>query len=139
MNTAIRIGELAKRAGCQAETIRFYEHEGLLPAPSRSLGNYRVYGNEHVERLSFIRYCRALGMALAEIRKLLELRENPQLSCAGVDQLLDAHIDQLATRIADLSALESQLRKLRKACCSISKTATCGILDELATVSRAIK
>ena len=115
------------------ETIRFYEREGLLPAPHRSDSNYRVYGDAHVERLSFIRHCRALGMALAEIRTLMALREHPQRSCAGVDQLLDAHIDQLATRIAELSALESQLRQLRKACGAVSNTAACGILDELAS------
>jgi Cd(II)/Pb(II)-responsive transcriptional regulator len=133
VTTAIKIGELAKRTGCQAETIRYYEREGLLPEPGRSDGNYRVYGAGHVERLSFIRHCRALGMGLAEVRTLLLLRENPGSSCAGVDELLDAHIEQLATRIAELSALERQLRQLRRACCAVSSTSECGILDELAS------
>lgn len=137
MTTAIKIGELARRTGCQAETIRYYEREGLLPEPGRSGGNYRVYGAGHLERLSFIRHCRALGMGLAEVRALLLLREDPANSCAGVDELLDAHIEQLATRIAELSALELQLRQLRKACCAVSSTSKCGILDELTAVSQA--
>ncbi len=56
----IKIGELAKRTECQAETIRYYEKEGLLPQPSRSGGNYRLYDEEHIERLRFIRHCRTL-------------------------------------------------------------------------------
>lgn len=135
--TAIRIGELAKRAGCQVETIRYYEREGLLPAPGRSSANYRVYGDLHIERLCFIRHCRALGMALSEVRTLLTLRENPHTSCASVDALLDQHIDQLAARIAELTALATQLRQLRQACGGTSVSAQCGILDGLASVGRA--
>jgi DNA-binding transcriptional MerR regulator len=58
----MRIGILAERTQCQAETIRYYEREGLLPVPPRSQGNYRLYGQTHVERLSFIRHCRSLDM-----------------------------------------------------------------------------
>ena len=58
----MKIGELAKAAHTQVETIRYYEREGLLPQTPRTEGNYRVYGSEHVDRLSFIRHCRGLGM-----------------------------------------------------------------------------
>ena len=54
------IGELARRTGCGIETIRYYEHEGLLPKPGRTSGNFRRYGQEHAELLSFIRHCRSL-------------------------------------------------------------------------------
>lgn len=64
----MKIGELAKVTQTQAETIRFYEREGLLTEPPRSNGNYRLYGQEHLERLAFIRHCRSLDMTLDEIR-----------------------------------------------------------------------
>ncbi|WP_146053956.1 MerR family transcriptional regulator, partial [Pseudomonas syringae] len=74
----MKIGELAKLTDTQVETVRYYEREGLLPAPARSDGNYRLYTQAHVERLSFIRNCRSLDMTLEEIRSLLNLRDSPQ-------------------------------------------------------------
>ena len=88
----MKIGELATNAHTQIETIRYYEREGLLEAPSRSESNYRVYGNAHVERLSFIRHCRGLDMTLAEIRVLLKFKDAPTENCAEVNDLLDKHI-----------------------------------------------
>ena len=92
MEPALKIGELARRTQCQAETIRFYEREGLLPAPMRTAGNYRVYGRAHVERLAFIRNCRALDMTLDEIRQLLRFRDLPQDNCHAAHALLDEHV-----------------------------------------------
>ena len=63
----IRIGDLAKRSGCEVVTIRYYEKEGLLPKPARSGGNFRLYGEAHIERLQFIRHCRSLDMTLLQI------------------------------------------------------------------------
>ena len=99
----LKIGELAVRASCPVETIRYYEREALLPAPVRSNGNYRLYGKAHVERLSFIRHCRSLDMTLEEIRTLLRFRDSPQENCDGANQLLDQHIGHVAARIADLT------------------------------------
>ena len=62
----MKIGELARRAGCPVGTIRYYEHQGLLPNPSCNNSNYRLYGQLHFERLTFIRNCRALDMTLEE-------------------------------------------------------------------------
>ncbi len=73
----MKIGELAKLTDCQVETIRYYEKENLLPEPARSEGNYRLYTQAHVERLTFIRNCRSLDMTLEEIRSLLSLRAYP--------------------------------------------------------------
>jgi CheY-like chemotaxis protein len=103
----------------------------LLPAPARSGGNYRLYSRAHVERLTFIRHCRVLDMTLAEIRALLALRDAPETPCCGVDALLDQHILQVAERIAELSKLEIQLKKLRGSCAQASTTKECGILNLL--------
>lgn len=127
----MRIGELAVRAECRVETVRYYEHAGLLPAPARTGGNYRVYGDAHVDRLRFIRHCRALDMTLDEIRTLLELRDAPQASCEAVNRLLDAHIGHVAARIETLQTLAAQLAEIRRRCMGTHPTAECGILQEL--------
>jgi len=127
----LRIGELARRADCAVETIRFYEREGLLPAPSRSDGNYRLYGDAHVERLRFVRHCRSLDMTLDEIRSLLHFRDAPDENCGEVNALLDKHIGHVAARIAELRELEMQLIALRRRCDHGQAAKDCGILREL--------
>lgn len=129
----MKIGELATRTGTPVDTIRYYERQGLLPAPPRSEGNYRLYSEAHSERLVFIRHARALGMNLEEIRTLLQLRDVPQAHCAEVNALLDAHIGHVAQRITALQALEAQLRALRHRCTGDGAVADCGILESLAT------
>lgn len=129
----MKIGDLAKRTDTPVETIRFYEREGLLPAPARTTGNYRSYDDGHAERLSFIRHCRGLDMALDEIRALLHYKDHPQDDCTEVNALLDEHIGHVAQRIRDLKALERQLKTLRASCRQSRDTAHCGILNQLSS------
>ncbi|TAH11294.1 MAG: Cd(II)/Pb(II)-responsive transcriptional regulator [Curvibacter sp.] len=133
----MKIGELAKKTGTQVETVRYYEREGLLPTPLRTDGNYRLYGDNHVERLSFIRHCRSLDMTLGEIRTLLGFKDAPEDNCEQVNILLDEHIGHVAQRIQELRALEQQLKDLRAQCQETQQSARCGILSELSSVSRA--
>lgn len=132
----MKIGQLARVTDTQVETIRFYEREGLLPAPSRSNGNYRVYENTHVERLSFIRHCRSLDIALDEIRRLLRFKDAPAENCHEVNEVLDEHIGHVAERIRDLRRLERQLRDLRELCTKVRDVAHCGILVQLSQGAR---
>ena len=125
----MRIGELADATQTTVETIRFYEREGLLPAPARSTGNYRQYTPVHAERLAFIRHCRNLDMTMDEIRQLLQFRDAPGADCGQVDALLDEHIEHVAQRIRELRKLERELRMLRARCAVPG--AACGILEEL--------
>jgi Cd(II)/Pb(II)-responsive transcriptional regulator len=127
----LKIGDLAKRAQCPAETIRYYEREGLLPEPTRTAGNYRVYSRAHLERLAFIRNCRSLDMTLDEIRQLLRVRDVPGENCDAAHQLLDEHIAHVATRVAELQQLERQLKALRRQCAPARVEKKCGILDGL--------
>ena len=126
----MKIGELAAATGCPIETIRFYERSGLLNAPGRSTGNYRVYGPEHEERLNFIRHCRLLDMSLDDVRHLLHFRDSPDAACGQVNAL-DHHIADVRARIAALRALEDQLAALRAQCQQDKQAAECGILQEL--------
>jgi Cd(II)/Pb(II)-responsive transcriptional regulator len=126
----MKIGELAKLTDCQVETVRYYEREGLLPPPARSDGNYRVYTQAHVERLTFIRNCRSLDMTLEEIRSLLSLRDSPQDQCESVNALIDEHIQHVNARVASLQALQAQLLELRQRCID-GTLEHCGILQQL--------
>ena len=131
----MRIGELSCATGTPVETIRFYERKGLLPAPARTAGNYRSYGPAHVDRLAFVRHCRALDMTLDEIRVLLKFRDAPHADCAGVNALLDEHIGHVAARIGALRALQRQLKALREQCRQVRAASQCGILNGLADAS----
>ena len=130
-DNGLKIGDLAKLTGCQVETIRYYEQAGLLPKTARSAGNYRLYDNRHVERLRFIRRCRSLDMPLDSIRLLLESQDAPDQNCCEVDALIDEHIRNVADRIAQLKALESQLRDLRGRCRNPRTAKDCRILQRL--------
>lgn len=134
MKHGIKIGELAKKTGCLVETVRYYEREGLLPEPIRSDSNYRLYGNTHVARLRFIRQCRSLGMTLDQTRRLLNLRDAPEESCREVDSLIDEHIGHVINRIADLKALQRQLKVLRNHCQRTEAVKDCQILQSLASL-----
>lgn len=128
----MKIGELAKQAGCPVETVRYYEHEGLLPAALRDeVNNYRKYDQSHLERLTFIRRCRALDMTHSEIRALLQARAEPDASCESINELIDAHLTHVQARITELKALETQLTELRTQCHATRATRDCGILHKL--------
>ena len=128
----MKIGELAKIAHCTTETIRFYEKEGLLPEADRTEANYRSYAARHVERLRFIRNCRALDMTHDEIRALLRLTDVPADGCGAINALIDEHIGHVETRLAQLASLRQALLDLRAHCNGEAETGACGILRELA-------
>ena len=128
----MRIGELARAAGTTVETVRYYEKEGLLPAPLRGLNNYRSYGEAQLERLRLIRNCRKLDMSHEEIRSILRLADDHAAGCGGINDLFDAHIAHVDARIAELRELKSQLSELRRQCASArADTEGCGILQGL--------
>ncbi|MCB1930127.1 MAG: Cd(II)/Pb(II)-responsive transcriptional regulator [Rhodocyclaceae bacterium] len=130
----MRIGELAQMGQCTEQTVRYYEKKGLLPAAARTEANYRIYDSAHVERLRFIRNCRALDMTHEEIRGLLDLMEQPASDCGGVNGLLDEHIAHVDARITELAALKRQLAGLRERCQSNQAVNECGILEGLASM-----
>lgn len=127
----MKIGELARLARSNVDTIRYYEREGLLAEPGRSEGNYRIYGSMHLERLTFIRHCRGLDMTLDEIRTLLHFKESPEENCGEVNRLLDEHIGHVVRRIGELQVLEKLLLELRSRCPDDRPPSTCGILEGL--------
>jgi len=127
----MKIGDLTARTGCPAETIRFYEAEGLLQAPQRAANNYREYGESHLNRLSFVMRCRSLDMAHKEIRVLLRLQDDPGTPCEEVQAMLAAHASHVDARIAELNALKAQLQQIRDACADGVCIGACGALEAL--------
>lgn len=127
---AMQIKELARATGVDVETIRYYEKQGLLPAPARRDNGYRDYQAAHLERLSFIRHCRALDMPLADVKRLLGFVDAPGGDCSDVDLLVDEQLARVRARLESMRALEKQLLQLR-ARCSGTHEGHCGILEEL--------
>lgn len=130
------IGELARRAGTKAETVRWYEREGLLPAPARTAGGHRAYTRAHLDRLAFVRHARELGFPLDRIRELLRLTDDPERSCAEADRIARAHLDAVRGRIARLRALEAELARMVTDC-GRGRVAECRVIEVLADHSHA--
>lgn len=135
----MKIGELAQVAQCTVETVRYYEKAGLLPEPARTSGNFRVYGPEHVERLRFIRNCRALDMSQEEIHTLLALADQPADGCGAINAVFDQHIAHVNERIRELTHLKKQLGALRIRCVSERAVDACGIMQGLASMETVTK
>jgi MerR family copper efflux transcriptional regulator len=106
----MRIGQLAAQTGFSVRTIRFYEQSGLLLTPPRTEGGYRVYDQDAVTRLRFVRSAQALGLSLAEIAEVLRIRDHQGPPCSYVAELIETHISAVETRIKELAALRDELR-----------------------------
>jgi Cd(II)/Pb(II)-responsive transcriptional regulator len=131
----MRIGELSRSTGVDVETIRYYEKAGLLPAGSREANGYRAYGPSHLERLAFVRHCRALDMPLADVKRLLQFLAHPASDCGDIDRLIDDQLSRVRARLASMRALERQLSALRARCGSRRSGGSCGILHELVSAA----
>jgi MerR family mercuric resistance operon transcriptional regulator len=122
--------QLARKTGCNLETIRYYEKVGLLPAPPRSANGYRVYSPELVQRLQFILRARDLGYAMEEIRSLLSLTDTGAQTCSQVMVRTQSHIEDVRRRIADLQKIETTLAATIEKC-SGGDVPECPVLDAL--------
>jgi DNA-binding transcriptional MerR regulator len=115
----MQIGTLAETIGVSTKTIRFYEQRGLLPPPPRTVGGYRDYPPAAARRLRFIRDAQGAGLALAEIREILALRDSGQAPCAAVAALVAEHLDQIERRLADLRGTRAALHDLARRAAAI--------------------
>lgn len=127
----MQIGQLAKRAGVAIDTVRYYERQGLLPAPPRKSSGYRRYEPDDVLRLRFIRRAKALGFTLEEIGGLLELSARRNDDMADLKQAADLRLQALDTRIAELERVRAGLWQLVTACPGHGALTTCPILAAL--------
>ena len=129
--SALTIGELARRTGCKVPTVRYYESIGLLPQPTRSVGNQRRYGPKDLARLGFIQHCREFGFSQSTIRGFLEVAAHPERSCESVTAVVQGHLEDVTEQMARLARLKNELERMIKSCPS-GKVAGCQILEVLA-------
>jgi len=130
VKTAIKRGELARRTGCNLETIRYYESIGIMPDPARSTSGHRLYDQTDQNRLRFILRCRELGFSIEELRKLLKIVDSDEYTCQEVLVLTDQYLATVAQKIADLQDLESRLQGIAKQCPG-GDAPVCPIIDAL--------
>jgi len=116
MANPLTIGRVAAATGCKVQTIRYYEEIGILPPPDRSAGNQRIYQQDHIDRLIFIRHARELGFPLAAIKSLLSLGDDPDQSCQAADAIAKDQLAQVEQRIARLQALQGELKRMIEQC-----------------------
>lgn len=124
------IGALASESGVNIETIRYYEKIGVMPKPARSASGYRLYTDEHLKRLIFIRRGRELGFTLDELRGLLRMVDGHTYTCAEVRALTLDHIADIRRKIADLRRLERVMTDISSRC-SGNRVPDCPIVDAL--------
>ena len=126
----LTIGDLARATATKVVTVRYYERIGLLPAPARTSGNYRAYGPDHLNRLSFVRRARDLGFSIEQVRELLGLSDDRDRSCEAVDAIAREHLREVERKIADLAALRRELDGLIGQC-GRGTVAECRIIEAL--------
>jgi Cu(I)-responsive transcriptional regulator len=131
---AYNIGQAAEASGVSAKMIRHYESIGLVRAPGRSAGNYRVYDDRDVHTLRFVRRARSLGFSMKQIAELLSLWQNRSRSSAHVRRLALEHVDELESKIHELQTMVRTLKHLADRCHGDSRP-ECPILDDLASAS----
>lgn len=130
--TSYRIGELAKIARVNVETVRYYQRRGLLVSPAKPSGGTRYYGADTLRTLRFIRRAQGLGFTLREIKDLLAIDRG---DCAGTQKLTQRKYDDLVVRIADLNVLKKTLGGMLRRC-RAGQTAGCPIIDHLLEADR---
>jgi MerR family transcriptional regulator, mercuric resistance operon regulatory protein len=132
----LAIGRLSELTGVGIETIRYYEKIKMLPAPPRTAGGHRIYGEVELRTLAFIRRARELGFGLADIRALLGLAAPGKACCADVRAIAAHHLEDIRAKIADLAELERILAKTI-ARCSGRRVPECPVLDIILDTKRA--
>ncbi len=125
------IGELSRLTDVKVPTIRYYEDAGLLRPSGRSAGNQRRYDQQGLERLSFIRHARELGLSISSITELIKLSENPEMSCKKAHEIAVSHLKHTKERILKLKKLQRELERIASSCDS-GQVGECDIIQALA-------
>ena len=127
----LSIGELAKKANVNIETIRYYERRGLISEPPRNKSGHRQYSQEAVKRADFIKKCQRLGFSLKEIEEILELRITPKSTCADMKTRVTEKLTDVDQKIQELVHIRDALNRLLKKCTGKGPIGRCPILEEL--------
>ena len=126
-----RIGQLAKKANVNLETIRYYERRGLLAEPPRNKSGHRQYTIKDLRRTEFIKRTQSLGFSLHEIYGLLSLKVESDKTCADVKQRVKSKLIDIEKRIETLNKMREVLLKLETSCPGKGPLNECPILETL--------
>ena len=127
----LTIGQVADAANVNLQTIRYYERRRLLPATRRSASGYRLYDQDAIRRVRFIRRAQALGFSLQEVSALLALRVRNKGTCEEVERRTRTKISLIEQKISDLQRIRRSLQRLAAACAERRATPECPVLDAL--------
>jgi len=128
---SLSIGLLAKASDVKVPTIRFYEEIGLLPQARRAANDRRIYDQDAVRRLAFIRHARQLGFSVDAIRDLLDLSDNPDRNCGEANRLAAQQLHDVESKIAQLEGLRVELVRMVDAACN-GQAGDCRVIEALA-------
>lgn len=127
----LKIGEVAERGGVNLQTIRYYEREKLLPEPPRLPSGYRVYPDQTVRRVRFIKRAQEIGFTLAEIRELLAIRIDADRDSSDVRALAQAKIIDIEEKIQTLQRMKDALGRMTERCTGCGPASECSILESI--------
>lgn len=131
MASELTIGQLAKQLTVNVQTVRYYERRRLLSPTARKSSGYRLYGEDALNRLRFIKNAQALGFTLKEIADLLNMRVTSTVHCGDVQRRAQAKLSQVEAKVRDLRALARALEGLIMNCQAGQPTDRCPILKSM--------
>jgi len=131
---AMTISKIAKEAGINIETVRFYERNKIMPVPKRSESGYRIYNEEDIKRLHFIQIAKKHGFTLKEIKELLDLKVDSKTTCDDVRKIAEEKIEEVELKLLELSSIKDALHNLALSCHSGGPVSECPILEEFENV-----
>ncbi len=131
MSRRFTISELAKAAATPTTTLRYYERIGLLDPEDRSQGNYRLYGDESLRKVKFIRAAQAIGFTLDDVKSLLAAPDSSAASCQEVQALIDKRLEEVAQRLKDLRHVQQVLKSALEKCQEKERTDCCHVISTL--------
>jgi MerR family mercuric resistance operon transcriptional regulator len=132
----LKVGEVARQAAVNLQTIHYYERTGLLPRPPRTASNYRIYTDDAVQRVRFIKRAQELGFTLKEVKELLSLRAAPRSCCGDVRRQAETKLVDIEEKIGTLQAMRKALTKLIAECSGKGPVTACPILEAMDSEAR---
>ncbi len=127
----MKIGQVSKKTDLSVQTIRYYETQNLIKSAGRTEGNFRVYDSKVIDQLEFIKHCRHLDLSLSDIKRINELRDNPNAVCEEVNELINDQVKLVKIKMKELRHLKTQLEALTDSCSNNQKVGDCGIIKSL--------
>ena len=127
----MKIGQVSKKTDLSVQTIRYYETQNLIKSAGRTEGNFRVYDSRVIDQLEFIKHCRHLDLSLSDIKRINELRDNPNAVCEEVNELINDQVKLVKIKMKELRHLKTQLEALTDSCSNNQKVGDCGIIKSL--------